>query len=245
MKDHAFERRRPKNSMESASHQFRPHRTGGVFFHILTDCGEGFAPWKRQMWTSNVVRSTLHGIFKKCPFEFSRWCEALSLVHRFWKKSSFWLLLGSMSASRPPPSDSLECFKFHRMDFIFESTPVNIWNMLRRGVVRAFRSVWLPLRRKETKLEALLTTVRRWGCEALSNLWIHAIGEHVQTRTYRNNNCDTSGGATKMMQAKTHSWKQNMITEMIATKRETRPANTRRDISQKLEHEARQKANKN
>ena len=36
-----------------------------------------------------------------------------------------------------------------------------------------------------------------------------------------------------------------MITEMIATKRQTRPANTRRDISQKLEHDARQKANKN
>ena len=45
------------------------------------------------------------------------------------------------------------------------------------------------------KLEALLTTVRRWGCEALSTLWIH----------YGNNNCDTSEGATKMMQAKTQT----------------------------------------
>ena len=36
-----------------------------------------------------------------------------------------------------------------------------------------------------------------------------------------------------------------MMTEMTATKTQTRPANTRRVISQKLEHDVRQKKNKN
>ena len=36
-----------------------------------------------------------------------------------------------------------------------------------------------PKKNNALELRALLTTVRRWGCEALSNLWIHANGEHV------------------------------------------------------------------
>ena len=30
------------------------------------------------------------------------------------------------------------------------------------------------------RLEALLTIVRRWGCEALSNLWSHAVGDYAK-----------------------------------------------------------------
>ena len=61
------------------------------------------------------------------------------------------------------------------------------------------------LQMKESKLEAPLTTVRRWGCEALSNLWSDANRENGQTQTCGNNNCETSEEATAMIQAKTHT----------------------------------------
>ena len=100
------------------------------------------------------------------------------------------------------------------------------------GHLSVFGRTWQKRRKSGTKLEALLTTVRRWGCEALSNLWSHANGENIQTQTYRNNECETSEGATAMTQAKTHTHiRRQHDYGRIATKTQTRPANTRRKMA--------------
>ena len=96
-------------------------------------------------------------------------------------------------------------------------------------------------------LEALLTTVRRWGCEALSNLWSHADGENIQIQTYRNNERETSERATVMTQAKTHTHTYH-ISKSTGLRKRLRPKHKLDQQTQdkqyqnKLEQDARQKA---
>ena len=99
-----------------------------------------------------------------------------------------------------------------------------------------FNTVFMHEKIGNQKLEALLTTVRRWGCEALSNLWSHANGENIQTQTYGNNECETSEGATAITQAKTHTHirRQHDYGRIATTKTQTRQANTRRKWQKKL-----------
>ena len=54
----------------------------------------------------------------------------------------------------------------------------------------------------------------------------------IQTQTYGNNECETSEGATAMTQAKTHTHiRRQHDYGRIATKTQTRPANTRRKMA--------------
>ena len=140
-----------------------------------------------------MVRSTLHGIFPPARFKFVSFprmnfslfetiLNSQRYVDRIWPSFD-----GNLSVlGRPWQKMRNSSTKGHT--FVVFDCPHTLGLSRRPPFHHSFQCL---------ALEALLTIVRRWGCEALSNLW--GLGATQSERASENNSETAIEGASMMM----------------------------------------------